>query len=116
MSNDNFKIRITSGDSVALGPGKAELLNLIDERGSISAAAKQMKMSYRRAWQLVDVMNQCFDQPLVLSSVGGIRGGGAQLTDLGRQVLENYHKVLFISQNACNKELEFISAHLKAPK
>lgn len=56
MSKDNFKIRITSGDYVALGPGKAELLNLIHERGSISAAAKQMKMSYRRAWQLVDVI------------------------------------------------------------
>lgn len=113
MNHADFKIRISLGPSIAIGPGKADLLNLIDELGSISAAAKQMKMSYRRAWELVDVMNRCFDQPLVVSSVGGSHGGGAQLTELGRQVLSNYKTIIIKSKNACSNELNFIQKHLK---
>ena len=66
-----------------MGPGKADLLDAIRQTGSISASAKLMKMSYRRAWELVDVMNRCFDLPLVQTSPGGAHGGGAQLTELG---------------------------------
>lgn len=114
MNNPDFKIRISLGPSIAIGPGKADLLNLIDELGSISAAAKQMKMSYRRAWELVDVMNRCFDQPLVVSSVGGSHGGGAQLTEFGRQVLCTYKSIILNAKNACSKELDFIHQHLKS--
>lgn len=113
MSNVNFKIRIANGSVTAMGPGKAELLSLIHQFGSISAAAKQMKMSYRRAWELVEVMNQSFDQPLVSSSVGGTHGGGATLTEFGHQVLKTYHSILVKAENACDKELSFIYAHLK---
>jgi molybdate transport system regulatory protein len=116
MNNANLKIRIASGSSTAMGPGKAELLSLIQEQGSISSAAKQMKMSYRRAWELVDVMNKCFDQPIVSSTVGGSHGGGAQLTEFGRLILENYHSILTKSQAASISELNFISSHLKTPE
>ncbi len=82
--------RLLLNDEIALGPGKADLLQAIVELGSISAAGKHLRMSYRRAWQLVDVMNRCFSQPLVNTAKGGSQGGGAQLTELGREVLAEY--------------------------
>ena len=73
-----------------MGPGKAALLEAIVDAGSISAAARNMKMSYRRAWMLVDVMNRSFKEPLVHSVAGGRQGGGASVTDAGRHVLAQY--------------------------
>ncbi len=70
-----------------LGPGKIELLQHIADNGSISQAAKKMKMSYRRAWLLVDELNQMFATPCVESSAGGAGGGGAKVTDFGRKVI-----------------------------
>lgn len=84
------KIRILLGSAIAIGPGKAALLEAIENTGSISAAARQMNMSYRRAWLLVDTMNRCFRKPLVDASTGGSGGGGARVTDLGRDVLQRY--------------------------
>ncbi|CAN0584811.1 unnamed protein product, partial [Laminaria digitata] len=74
----------------AIGPGKAELLGLIDEPGSISAAAREMGMSYRRAWTLVETMNTSFREPLVAAATGGKGGGGATVTDFGREALKRY--------------------------
>ncbi|MDE2089900.1 MAG: LysR family transcriptional regulator [Gammaproteobacteria bacterium] len=82
-----------SSTDIALGPGKADLLEGIAATGSISAAARRMGMSYRRGWQLVDTMNRCFKRPLVETSTGGVRGGGARLTDLGEDVLRRYRKM-----------------------
>jgi len=79
---------------IALGTGKAELLAAIAQTGSIAAAGRKMGMSYRRAWLLVETMNQCFYQPLVISTKGGKHGGGAQLTALGEQVLTLYQQML----------------------
>ena len=73
-----------------MGPGKAELLAAIAATGSISAAAREMRMSYRRAWLLVQTINECFDPPLVEAAKGGRTGGGATLTDAGEQVLARY--------------------------
>lgn len=73
-----------------MGPGKASLLEAIDRTGSISAAARDLGMSYRRAWLLVDTMNQCFRQPLVSTETGGQKGGGAHVTDFGHEVLRRY--------------------------
>lgn len=84
------QIRLFLGGEIAMGPGKAELLAAIAETGSISAAGRKLDMSYRRAWLLVETMNHCFREPLVVSAKGGRHGGGAQLTDLGRQVLAIY--------------------------
>lgn len=112
MSN-LLKIRITSGKSIAIGPGKADLLDAIDSTGSISAAAKQMKMSYRRAWELVNVMNKSFNQPLVMCSPGGLNGGGAQLTDFGSKILQNYRDLVKKSSSAGKAELQQILSNIQ---
>lgn len=86
----HMRTRMLYGDEIAMGPGKAALLESIAEKGSISAAAKHMNMSYRRAWLLVDTMNRCFSSPLVISAAGGKQGGGAHLSLLGIEVLKDY--------------------------
>jgi molybdate transport system regulatory protein len=115
MDDKYLKIRISNGSAVAMGPGKAELLETIDACGSISSAAKQMHMSYRRAWELVDVMNKSFNQPLVSSSPGGHHGGGAQLTDFGRFILKSYRDLVTKAHIAAEIELNQILSNLKAP-
>ncbi len=84
------RLRVLLGASIAIGPGKADLLEAIAELGSISAAARRMGMSYRRAWLLVETMNTCFRQPLVEARRGGRAGGGARLSALGREALSRY--------------------------
>ncbi len=84
------QVRLLLDDEIALGPGKADLLDAIDATGSISAAGKRLGMSYRRAWLLVDTMNRCFREPLVTTATGGASGGGALLSERGRDVLERY--------------------------
>jgi len=112
----HLKIRINNGSAIAMGPGKADLLEAIDACGSISSAARQMRMSYRRAWELVDVMNKCFSQPLVVSSPGGHHGGGAQLTELGRSILKNYRDLVTKAHLATESELHHILSHLNQPE
>jgi molybdate transport system regulatory protein len=87
------RIRVVFGDAFAIGPGKADLLQAISETGSISAAARNMGMSYRRAWLLIDTMNQCFREPVVNTATGGKGGGGAQITRFGTDVLTCYRKM-----------------------
>src|SRR5579859_465542 len=90
--NDRFepRIRILLGSSIAIGPGKAALLQAISETGSIAAAGRRMGMSYRRAWLLTKTMNACFREPLIDATKGGVGGGGARLTPMGREVLALY--------------------------
>src|SRR5919206_4913160 len=84
-------LRVLAKDCPAMGPGKARLISLIDSTGSISAAAREMGMSYRRAWQLVEAINGSFNGPVVITAVGGKRGGGAAVTAFGRgKVCENH--------------------------
>ena len=85
-----IRIGIPAGEHYAMGPGKADLLEAIQETGSISGAGRKLGMSYRRAWLLVDEMNRCFRTPLVAAHLGGAGGGGAKVTDLGREVLKRY--------------------------
>ncbi|MEC7490272.1 MAG: LysR family transcriptional regulator [Pseudomonadota bacterium] len=84
------RLRILLGRAIAIGPGKAELLRLIDTTGSIAAAAREMGMSYRRAWTLVETMNTTFRQTVVKAVSGGRGGGGAEITDFGCEVLKCY--------------------------
>ena len=86
-------IRLFLSPDAMLGPGKAALLAGIDRTGSIAAAGREMGMSYKRAWMLVETMNGMFRAPLVESARGGPGGGGAALTDTGRQVLALYRQV-----------------------
>lgn len=85
-----LKAQLFAGEEIAMGPGKASLLEAIAEHGSISAAGRALGMSYRRAWLLVDVMNRCWAEPLVGTAAGGTHGGGARLTDAGKAVLTAY--------------------------
>lgn len=84
----NLRLHFTQG--LTFGRGKADLLQAIDDEGSISAAGRRMGMSYRRAWNLVEEMNLAFVEPLIDSARGGSGGGGAALTDKGRQILAHY--------------------------
>jgi molybdate transport system regulatory protein len=86
-------IRLNLREGVAFGPGKAQLLEGIRETGSIAAAGRRMKMSYSRAWGLVEEMNSAFRGPLVASAKGGASHGGATLTPLGARVLEHYRRI-----------------------
>jgi molybdate transport system regulatory protein len=88
-----LRIRILFGDTTMLGPGKADLLEHIRDTGSIAAAGRAMSMSYKRAWMLVEEMNAAFRDPLVESTRGGARGGGARLTGTGAEVLAHYRKL-----------------------
>ncbi|MCX7286572.1 MAG: LysR family transcriptional regulator [Rhodobacterales bacterium] len=87
-------LRLVFGDRLVFGPGKAELLALIRDTGSISAAGRAMEMSYKRAWSLVEEMNSAFVAPLVFSVRGGAGGGGAALTEAGAAVLDAYQAMV----------------------
>lgn len=87
------QLRVLLGAATAMGPGKAALVEAIDRTGSISGAAREMGMSYRRAWELVETMNRCFREPLVQTSTGGRGGGGAKVTAFGRDVVARYRRM-----------------------
>ncbi|MFB9867109.1 winged helix-turn-helix domain-containing protein [Vreelandella sulfidaeris] len=89
-STPTFQLRLALNRDVVIGPGKADLLDMIDQVGSISAAGRSLKMSYKKAWQLIETMNNHFSSPLVVTSAGGNERGGAHLTELGKQVLSHY--------------------------
>lgn len=88
-----IKVQLYCGTEIAMGPGKADLLDAIKAEGSISAAGRAMEMSYRRAWQLVDTMNRCWKQPLVATTPGSAHRGGARLTEFGETVLAQYRSL-----------------------
>ena len=87
------RFRILCGPDIAIGPGKAELLDHVQETKSIARAAKRMKMSYMRAWTLIKTMERCFKRPLVRAARGGSKGGGASLTETGQKALTLYHRL-----------------------
>jgi molybdate transport system regulatory protein len=97
-------VRILIGEMV-LGPGKVDLLESIGRTGSISAAGRELGMSYRRAWLLVDALNHMFPDTLVSAAPGGSRGGGAKLTDYGRGVAAAYRRVEARARSAMREEM-----------
>ncbi len=92
-ANIQPRFRVNCGRNIAIGPGKAELLEHVQRAGSISEAARRMGMSYMRAWTLVKTMERCFKKPLVSVARGGAKHGGAELTKNGKLVLELYRKM-----------------------
>lgn len=88
-----LKLQVACGDALAIGPGKADLLDAIIARESITGAGQALGMSYRRAWLLVDEMNRCFDPPLVETLRGGGRERGARVTPTGVEVLAAYREM-----------------------
>lgn len=101
----DLRLRLRVGEDIALGPGKADLLEAIAATGSISAAAKSLGMSYRRAWLLVETMNKCFRTPLVQAKTGGKSGGGAEVTKLGHDALRAYRAMQQAADKAVAKAL-----------
>lgn len=93
MPTPHVRIRLDLSPACSVGPGKVALLEAIERSGSISAAARAIGMSYRRAWVLVDELNGSFTEPVTQSSVGGAGGGGVELTDFGREVVATYRKL-----------------------
>ena len=107
------RLRVMVGKEIALGPGKIDLLEAIARTGSISSAARDLGLSYRRAWVLVDTMNRCFEEPLVARATGGKGGGGASLSDLGVRIVVLYRKMEEKTQTAIRKEWDEIQKSLK---
>jgi len=87
------RAQIFAGDEIAMGPGKADLLEAIEREGSISAAGRSLGMSYRRSWELVDTMNRCWAERLVETVPGGGRDRGARVSEMGREVLALYREL-----------------------
>ncbi|HXB58137.1 MAG TPA: hypothetical protein VNU95_01150 [Candidatus Acidoferrales bacterium] len=88
------RLRILCGTVIAFGPGKADLLDALQKTGSITEASARLGMSYMRAWTLIRTMNRCFQEPLVVAIRGGTRGGGgAKLSETGRQALVLYRRI-----------------------
>ena len=97
--------RVYLSPDVAVGPGKIDLLRQVEAMRSISAAARAMGMSYKRAWQLVDVLNRDFGSPVVMTATGGRGGGGAALTGLGRALVDHYAALEERLNTAASSEL-----------
>ncbi len=107
-----ISLRIVHGDEIALGPGKADLLQGIKATGSIAAAGRELSMSYKRAWSLVETMNKCFNEPLVETMKGGAQRGGAKLTPLGEKVLDTYRQMQSMAEKATARDFESLQRFL----
>ena len=109
-------LRLDLPAGVRLGPGKIRLLEEIAARGSISAAGRAMKMSYRRAWLLADDLNASFREPLIATRLGGAGGGKASLTPLGRSVIRAYRRIEQEAERFFLKRSSALLARLRAPR
>jgi molybdate transport system regulatory protein len=108
------RLRILLGEAIAIGPGKADLLAAIATSGSISGAARTMGMSYRRAWMLANELNRAFCAPLIVSGVGGRRGGGASVTELGHDVLRRYRGMETLAASCLKGDIRSFAKLLKS--
>ena len=109
MAETRVSIRIDLPTGVRIGPGKIALLEAIRETGSISAAGRALDMSYRRAWLLVEEINEALRQPAVVAATGGRRGGGAVVTEIGEQIVAHYRTVETQARLAARDEFEAIA-------
>ena len=103
-----LKLSVVLDSGARIGPGKARLLESVRDTGSISAAARDMGMSYKRAWLLLDSVNQAFETPAVTAAPGGRRGGGARLTTFGQELLDRYRRMERQAQAMVGEDLEHL--------
>lgn len=108
-----LQIRVVFDSSLVIGPGKVDLLEHVRDTGSISAAGRRMKMSYRRAWDLIDAMNTHFATPVVETSKGGAGGGGAKLTAMGEEVVARYRRIQAQAAEATAAEVKAMHGRLR---
>jgi molybdate transport system regulatory protein len=109
-----FRLRIRQGEGIAIGPGKVALLEAIQVHGSISAAARSLGMSYRRAWVLIDELNHALASPATSSEQGGQRGGGSALTPVGSEIIRLYRDIEHEARRACADRIGALTALLKS--
>jgi molybdate transport system regulatory protein len=112
MAQIRLSILFQSG--ARIGPGKIALLESIRDTGSISAAARDMGMSYKRAWLLLDTINQAFTEPVVTAAPGGAGGGGAILTAFGADLLRRYRRILDKATALAANDLSALKARARA--
>jgi molybdate transport system regulatory protein len=101
-----FRLRIRKGEHIIIGPGKIVLLEAIAATGSISAAARALDMSYRRAWLLTDEMNKGLKRPVIEARTGGSSGGGAALTEAALDIIRRYRAVEALAAKAAKSDLD----------
>lgn len=110
----SIRLDLTSGDRI--GPGKIALLEAIRDTGSISAGARKIGMSYRRAWLLVEDINSALEKPAVSSIMGGRQGGGAVLTPIGVRIVEIYRSIETIARKSVRDECRAVEKILRKGK
>ena len=110
-----MRVRITVGDAIAVGPGRIDLLEAVARHGSIAAAARSLGMSYRRAWLLLDALNQALHSPAITTAQGGERGGGSRLTPAGEALLRHYRQLEADTLAAGAAQIDALIGLLKKP-
>lgn len=113
VSGTRLTLRVDFGSSRSIGPGKIRLLEAVARTGSISQAGKSLGMSYRRAWLLIDDMNQCFRDAVVNARPGGSQGGGAVATEFGAGLVRDYRAIETAASVAAKKRLRSLESALR---
>ena len=113
MATARLTLRVDLDEDRAVGPGKIRLLEAIRDTGSITQAGIVLGMSYRRAWLLVDDMNNCFREPVIAAQAGGSHGGGAALTPFGRRLIDQYRAIEAEAHSATASRLLELEAACK---
>ncbi|MDE1181058.1 MAG: LysR family transcriptional regulator [Paraburkholderia sp.] len=108
-----LRMRIEQDGTIALGPGKVALLEAVKTHGSISAAARSLEMSYRRAWLLMDEMNRSLKSPATVTEQGGQSGGGCVLTPVGEEIIRLYREIETQALTACKSEIAALTKLVK---
>lgn len=119
VASDRLSIRIDLASGARIGPGKIAVLEEIARSGSISAAGRALRMSYRRTWQLVEDLNTSLGSPVIETAAGGSGGGGARLTQAGKALIERYRAIEMDTASAARKHLLALNracANKQAPK
>jgi molybdate transport system regulatory protein len=114
VATARLTLRVDLDEDRAIGPGKIRLLEAIRDTGSITKAGISLGMSYRRAWLLVDDMNNCFREPVAAAHAGGSHGGGAALTPFGRNLIDQYRAIEAEAHSATAPRLRELEAACKA--
>ncbi|MEN9761163.1 MAG: molybdenum-pterin-binding protein MopA [Pseudomonadota bacterium] len=111
-----LSIRLRFSEETRLGPGKIALLEAVARTGSIAAAGRELGMSYRRAWLLIDSMNRCFDEPVITAASGGAQGGGADITPLGHQLIRAFRALEADAQRAVDGHFAALYPHMRSER
>ncbi len=104
-ADHRLSIRVDLAGGVRIGPGKVALLEQIGRTGSISAAGRALRMSYRRAWDLIEELNRTLGCPVVATTAGGSGGGGASLTQAGEAIVQAYRAIEADAEAACRRHI-----------